>query len=1135
MKNKLLLALLALCFVSGSFAQDWKLSNDHIFHQGNNASDQAFKILEAENGNKIAVGEISVMSLNDFSINGSQHKTIGPGSYIVKLDTAGQIIWSRSINGNSTITDLTVDRKGNIAVSAIYNGNIYINSQDTTIRYFKDKKSYDAKGSFVISFDKNGKFLWSNNIASISEVFIDKVGFGKDNSVIVVGSYLNRINLNPKGDPKYLERQEAPVFMAHYDKDGLLIKARSIKSDSWIQVQSLSIDNDYNIILGAYFNGDINLEAINKNKDFLGDGKTVVIKFNENLNPIWGIRLKTSKSFTFNACKVDLNQNIYLAGAFFSSVAFDPDNNRDFTTHKGYGDAFVVKYDSSGNFKNLLSFGSSSINTVVDLSLGSGSSMYITGSTEGATDFNPSANDTTMVTSQYGTYFVAKYVGFEKLMWVKHSEIDRNWLETAALCVNANTSAIWTIGTNTWPHSNTCFSVYDSTGELKSRWIQDNAYSIIETADMGVSSHGNTVVVGKFLGLKTYVNSDGEVDTFLTDNYYNGFVLMLDSNLNYKWLTQIKFKEYSKIIAVTIDDSNNIFITGEFQDTIVFEIGNLKSVHYNKGRKMFLTKYSALGKYRWSKTVGANSPIFPYAMDYNAVTNSVIVGGKFQDSVSCIVNSKMVSALSSGADDAILLSFNQADGALMYFNTFGGEDDDQIDLVECNKNGRVFLANTIDSKNFNFKRNGVNQSSEDLLQANNVCFTLLNTKGELMWNRVFSKRNIYNVRVTAISSIDSTNAFAMNFNGRFEFQEKGKDYDFKSKAVTQNDALIGFISNSNQIKNIISLGSNQNNSISTITGLNGTFQMICNFRDEISLSDFSFNKLQPRSKGDTSEILFLSFNQSGKLLRKHHLPFQCNISKLIVSQNRINLLGTFSNGIPSSFGWTQDNNYRIPSSRWSPFVSTYNLKRPCLPYIDSANISSCNYFIDDNGIKYTSDTILVDTFKTRFSCDSLVYKTIDITNINASIFSDGNMLKSKQENVEFQWLDCANNYKAIAGEIKSSFAPNKSGDYAVVITKDGCSDTSNCINFIHSGVKGAINSTINIYPNPTSKNAIVVSSKENYPLKINVLDALGNHAVTYNNVLTKQQLIALPPAAGIYIIEIESATETIYKKVLKLK
>ena len=43
-----------------------------------------------------------------------------------------------------------------------------------------------------------------------------------------------------------------------------------------------------------------------------------------------------------------------------------------------------------------------------------------------------------------------------------------------------------------------------------------------------------------------------------------------------------------------------------------------------------------------------------------------------------------------------------------------------------------------------------------------------------------------------------------------------------------------------------------------------------------------------------------------------------------------------------------------------------------------------------------------------------------------------------------QWLDCDNNYAAIPGETSQNFTPSTNGNYALELTQDGCSDTSEC-------------------------------------------------------------------------------------------
>ena len=75
---------------------------------------------------------------------------------------------------------------------------------------------------------------------------------------------------------------------------------------------------------------------------------------------------------------------------------------------------------------------------------------------------------------------------------------------------------------------------------------------------------------------------------------------------------------------------------------------------------------------------------------------------------------------------------------------------------------------------------------------------------------------------------------------------------------------------------------------------------------------------------------------------------------------------------------------------------------------------------------------------------------------------------ASQANASYQWIDCATN-QAVAGATSRSFTTANTGSYKVVISLNGCSDTSDCINLMPTGIKEIDwSKTISISPNPAS-------------------------------------------------------------------
>ncbi len=65
-------------------------------------------------------------------------------------------------------------------------------------------------------------------------------------------------------------------------------------------------------------------------------------------------------------------------------------------------------------------------------------------------------------------------------------------------------------------------------------------------------------------------------------------------------------------------------------------------------------------------------------------------------------------------------------------------------------------------------------------------------------------------------------------------------------------------------------------------------------------------------------------------------------------------------------------------------------------------------------------------------------------NANTSIVGTTISATNTTPSVSYQWVDCDNNLTLIPGETNQSFTPTTAGNYAVIVTLNGCSNISSC-------------------------------------------------------------------------------------------
>ena len=132
----------------------------------------------------------------------------------------------------------------------------------------------------------------------------------------------------------------------------------------------------------------------------------------------------------------------------------------------------------------------------------------------------------------------------------------------------------------------------------------------------------------------------------------------------------------------------------------------------------------------------------------------------------------------------------------------------------------------------------------------------------------------------------------------------------------------------------------------------------------------------------------------------------------------------------------------------------------------------------------------------------------------------------------YQWLDCNNNYSEIIGEISQAFTATVNGDYAVEITKNGCTDTSSCYSVTIVGIlESNANIAVAIYPNPASEFITLSVVTQTFD-RVEIIDVLGN--VVWSKIKFSSNRINVQDLkSGVYFLRLEIDGNTVSKKFLK--
>jgi sugar lactone lactonase YvrE len=169
------------------------------------------------------------------------------------------------------------------------------------------------------------------------------------------------------------------------------------------------------------------------------------------------------------------------------------------------------------------------------------------------------------------------------------------------------------------------------------------------------------------------------------------------------------------------------------------------------------------------------------------------------------------------------------------------------------------------------------------------------------------------------------------------------------------------------------------------------------------------------------------------------------------------------------------------------------------------------------------------------SCGSSTAQTlaVSISMVDTSITVNGITLTSNATPALYQWVTCPA-FSIISGETNQSYTPSSNGNYAVIVTQNGCIDTSDCYLVMTVGFSNIDNSSyIIIYPNPATQNAVIKFDNNNQSYSLTILNSHGQLIQTVSEIKTGSILIETQNlAAGVYYFQLQTTDKIMTGKLI---
>lgn len=850
---------------------------------------------------------------------------------------------------------------------------------------------------------------------------------------------------------------------------------------------------------------------------------------------------------------VDPKGNIVSTGHFTVSRDFDPGTGINVLTHQGKSDVFVTSYSADGAYQWAIAFGGSSFDLSGAIATDTSGNVYVGGHFADKVDFDPSSKKHNLKASGTADLFIVKYSRTGALVWAKalsgtgagdvldmHITNDGQLFLTGYFTGNIDFDPSTGVRSATASGEDAFMAEYDLNGDLT--WLNSGIESGNQRGNsLCRDANGKLYIAGTSGGGQAFIKGYSDNGKVLFRKQFSGG------------------KSYGYGI---IERSGSLYLTGSFLGKVDFDPSGSSTFHTGVGvQDAFLCKFKNNGDFIWAKRIGGG---FTNSWDYTAgyalefgPAGQIYMAGDAQHSTD--FDPGIDSAIQRAEPDYhIYLARYDTNGVYLsaflpesYENHFGGmvlNENREMVLAGVTyfhlqadpdgfapriPRGSHFLAKYGACKTPTFT--GISASVSELCEnellaisidkgsslpsglwnvsADNCDGSLLaRSKKDTLWIPARKSGMLY-VKPKGFCFPDSFACDSHYINVTLAQRTfdtitycQGDTALFNQKTYTSTATVSdSFIVNQgcDSIHQTLLLFHQSYQDSSTLSLCSGdSFWFAQSYLNAAGIYVDSAKNVEGC---DSISILNLQVLPSFQRLQVHH----------VCPGDSAKILGNYY----SSDTLLRDS---IITTEGCDSITTYVVSM-LYAKVDSQNLSICkNDSTWLNGRYITGPGIYFDTLLSTMGCDSVYltttaqYLQVDTSVVLTSPFAT---LLAKAKNAQFQWISCDGD-SIIPGETDSTFEVTYEGTFAVVVTQNGCTDTSACFATIIDDVVTLRASPLTVFPNPTKGLVKIegINASQQNVLNCNIYNLQGQ------SVLNKD----LPIRDGAVTINIQNLPKGMY-------
>ena len=540
----------------------------------------------------------------------------GYGVFIVKYDAGINYQFAVGVGASMRGNDVSVDASGKVYAVGMFSTLTDFDPGAPTANLTPP----GLQNGFVASYTNTGAYRFAGQIGGYYNTAYSELGntitTDAAGNVYVAGTFSGNVDFDPGPGTAFLfGSTNGDIFFAKYDANGNYVFAKAINGSPNKEPKTIALDATGNIFIAGYFQSNVDFDpgAGFVSLTSAGSDDIFIAKYDVNGNYVFVKQIGGTGSDRANGMMLDGSGNIFIAGNYTGAVDFDPSAAvASLSSSGGSQDIFFAKYDASGNYLFAKGTGGTGFDAADGICLDASGNLCIAGRFQGTADFDPTAVTVNLISAGNYDVFIAKYNTTGGYVYAKRMGGPSDEQPTA----------------------------------------------------MTIDGSNNIYITGAFQGTADF-DPGGPVVNLVSIGSYEIFFAKYDASGNYVYAKSLPGSGFDFGRSIIVDNSNNVYVVGEFANSIDLDAGGgIVSATAAGGADFFITKYDALGNYVYAKSIGGAASDNCYDITKDAAGN-LLITGRYGSMVDFDPNANTAPQTSLNSVDFFIAKYTECSGPIM--------------------------------------------------------------------------------------------------------------------------------------------------------------------------------------------------------------------------------------------------------------------------------------------------------------------------------------------------------------------------------------------------------------------------------------------------------------------------------------